>query len=243
MPKGPRATYLIDQLARTDAPVLAIGEPGTERVEVARSIHRKSTRNAHPLIIVDCVNGEQDEEGAFPFGPLGDGEFATGPCPTHSAFAKASNGTVVLHRVECLRQVAQRRLLDFMRRPFYQGETANCPQPLSRLMATTHPELKQQVEDGGFMRELFYRINILQARVPSLRECREDIPMLAQHFLDENGSQDGEGSSGPGLSLSSRAWLHLFQYDWPDNVDELRDLMGSLAQSAQGNQIEVDDLP
>ena len=235
---------LLDQVARTDAPVLVNGEKGTERIEVARSVHRKSKRAPYPLVIVDCMEGQDDDCGEFLFGPMGQGEYASGPHPQQSAFARARNGTVVLHRVDYLRAQAQRRLLDFLRQPFFQDETAHCPQPLSRLITTTYPDLQQGVEEGRFLRELYYRVNILQSRVPPLRERREDIPLLAQHFLRTCIRANGDGNgNGAGLSVSSRAWLHLFQYDWPGNLKELAQLMQSLRESVTGAQIELEDLP
>ncbi len=237
-----RSLYrLLDQIARTDAPALVTGEPGTERVEVAQAIHMKSERAMHPLVVVDCRRGQGDETGAFLFGPIGRGEYASGPHPEHSAFAKAGGGSLVLHQIEALGRVAQKRLLDFLHRPFYQDETPGTPRPLSRLMATADPELVRQVEEGQFLRELFYRINILQIRVPPVRARREDIPLLAQHLLRlESGSAERNGG---GLSFSSQALLAMFQYDWPGNLDEMQTMIRTLARQARSMEIGLEDLP
>jgi DNA-binding NtrC family response regulator len=239
-----RAMYrLLDQIARTDSPVLITGEQGTEGVDVAKAIHRKSERTVQPLVVVDCLKCKDDPDGTAVFGPRGSGAYGTGPCPRVSAFAKAGKGTVVLHHVECLHIQAQKRLLDFMHRPFFQDETPGTPQPLSRIVATSCPDLLARVEDGAFLRELFYRLNILQVRVPPLRERREDIPMLAQYYLRFTEAGKNGRHNGRGISFSSRALLHLFQHDWKGNLEELRDLVEALADKANGLEIDAQDLP
>jgi DNA-binding NtrC family response regulator len=239
-----RAMYrLLDQIAKTDSPVLITGEEGTESVDVAKAIHQKSERTEDPVIIVDCRKCADDPDAAPIFGPRGSGAYASGPCPRFSAFAKSGKGTVVLHRIDALHLEAQQRLLDFMHRPFFQNETAGSPHPLSRIMATSCPDLLSRVEEGTFLRELFYRLNILQVRVPPLRERREDIPMLAQYYLRFNETGKNGHASGRGVSFSSEALLSLFQYDWKGNLAELRDLIHLLAQNVNGVEIDVGDLP
>jgi DNA-binding NtrC family response regulator len=236
-----RALYrLLDQIARTDAPVLVTGEDGTERVEVARAIHQKSGRSAAPIVAIDCGEGSHDPGGDFLFGAPGNGRHSAGPS-RGSAFARAGKGTLVLHRIEMLGMETQRRLLDFMHHPFFQNETPGSPQPLARLVATAGVNLLGKVESGQFLRELFYRLNILQVRVPALRERREDIPMLAQHFLRSADRKSGRAAAS--YAFSSRAMLTLFQYDWPGNLEELDRIVREVATTIEGVQIEDDDLP
>ena len=238
-----RALYrLLDQIARTDAPVLVTGEDGTEQIEVTKAIHMKSERAAQSIVVIDCQQGGQDGSGEFLFGPLGNGHNSDGPSPKGSAFARAGKGVLVLHHIENLGAEAQRRLLDFMHHPFFQNETPGSPLPLARMMATSGTNLLAKVEAGEFLRELFYRLNILQVRVPPLRERREDIPMLAQHYLRQldRGTPTRVAVS---LNFSSRAILHLFQYDWPGNLEELNQIVAQVAANAEGPQIEVADLP
>lgn len=239
-----RAMYrLLDQIARTDSPVLITGEEGTESVDVARAVHQKSERAVQPIIVVDCRKCKDDPDATAIFGPRGSGAWGSGPCPRTSAFAKAGKGTVVLHHIEALQLDAQRRLLDFMHRPFFQNETPGTPHPLSRIVATSGTDLLSRVEEGLFLRELFYRLNILQVRVPPLRERREDIPMLAQYYLRFATSGKGRRGNNRGLAFTSRAMLHLFQYDWKGNLRELRSLVESLAARTNGVEIDVTDLP
>ena len=239
-----RAIYrLIEQIARTDAPVLITGEEGTEKLEVARAIHQKSNRALQPMVAVDCMDASDDPEGKALFGPMGAGEYSTGPSIGHSAFAKAGKGTIVIDHIETMATPTQRRLLDFLHRPFFQNETPGSPQPLARIMVTAGPNLLSQVEAGRFERELFYRLNILQVRVPPLRERREDIPLLALHYL-RDGNKGGGARSGKGtLTFASRTLLYLFQYEWPGNVTELKESVLDMAHGAEETQIEVTQLP
>lgn len=238
-----RALYrLLDQIARTNAPVLVSGEDGTERVEVARAIHQKSERGQQPIVVIDCSEGVADPRGDFLFGAPGNGRHADGPS-RGSAFARAGKGSLVLHRIECLGMEIQRRLLEFMHHPFFQNETPGSPQPLARLIATAGSNLLGKVESGQFLRELFYRLNILQVRVPALRERREDIPMLAQHMLRGLDRKNGNARPTAGVAFSSRAMLTLFQYDWPGNLDELEEMIKKVASGVTGVQIEENDLP
>jgi DNA-binding NtrC family response regulator len=238
-----RSLYkLLDQIARTDSPILVSGEDGTERVDVARAIHQKSERAAQPLIVVDCADGVQDPEGSHIFGPPGSGNFASGPNPRNSAFARAGKGTVVLHRIESLAPAAQQRLLDFLHRPFFQNETPSHAKPLARIIVTAGANLLSRVESGEFLRELFYRLNILQARVPPLHERREDIPLLAHHFLRVAGRRAADRAPAS-YSFSGQALLMMFEYEWPGNVEELRDVVQEIAKRTQGPIIEVNDLP
>ncbi len=237
-----RALYrLLDQVARTDAPVLITGEEGTERCEVAQAIHLRGARGRSPIVLIDCLQTAEDPEATDIFGPLGKGLHPLGPHQSHSAFARAGKGTLVLHRIESLHDHAQRRLLEFLHHPFFQDETPGSPQPLARLMATAGLNLLGRVEAGQFERELFYRLNILQVRVPALRERREDVPMLAQHFLRAHMNAHGRRSQP--LSFSSQALLAMFQYEWPRNLEEMRELIEHLTESTRGVQIEADDLP
>ena len=239
-----RALYrLLDQVARTDTPVLVTGETGTERLEVAQAIHSKSERALHPSVVIDCARGSEDAQGIFLFGPRGGGSYGDGPTVAGSAFARAGKGTLILQNVEQLGSIAQQRLLEFMHRPFFQNETPGSPQPICRILATAGPNMMARVDAGEFLRELYYRMNILQVRIPALRERREDIPMLAQHFLRTMARREGEGVGAKSLTFSSRAMLGLFQHDWPGNLDELSALVCELARNAQGQQIEAEDLP
>lgn len=240
-----RSMYrLLDQVARTDAPVLILGEEGTERVEVARAIHQKSERALHSLVAVDCQRAADDLDASAIFGPIGRGLYASGPDPQRSAFAKAGSGVLVLHRIEALPLGGQQRLLDYLHRPFFQNETPGTPHPLARLMVTASPDLLERVENGQFLRELYYRLNILQVRVPPLRERREDVPMLAQHALRMLGRRrPGEGSAPQSICFSSAALLALFQHDWPGNLEEVIAAVEHATQHLQGVQIELEDLP
>jgi DNA-binding NtrC family response regulator len=237
-----RSLYrLLDRIARTDTNVMITGEPGTELSHVARAIHQRSERGIFPIVMVDCrrIKGQPDAAGIF--GPVGKGHYQDAPCPAKSAIAKAANGVIVLENVDSLNSRGQDRLLGYLDHPFFQNETPGTPQPVPRLMVTSDSDLTKKVEDGSFLKTLYYRLNILQVRVPPLRERREDIPMLAQHFL-RTVKHGGNGSSQV-LSFSNRALLALFQHDWPWNVEELKTLIHELVPLQKGPQIDIPQLP
>lgn len=233
---------LLDQVARADAPVLITGEEGCEHVEVARAIHARSGRRNDPLIVIDCETTSKDPQGKEVFGPVGRGEFGSGPCAKTSVFARAGKGGVVLDHIERLSPGAQKRLLDFLNRPFFQNETSMSPQPVARIMVTAGANLLGEVEAGRFHRELFYRLNILQVRIPALRERCEDIPLLVQHL---QGSANGNGRNGGAAPkvFSTVSFLHLFQYGWKRNLSELKEVVSEAVSHARSGQVEPTDLP
>ena len=210
-----RAMYrLLDQVSSTETSVLINGERGTERVDVARAIHARSQRGGTGLEIVDCRESKDDPDGLAVFGPRGSGRYGKGPTQRGSAFARAGRGTLVLHHVDALHPEAQRRLLAYLHEPFFQNESPSTPQPLARMITTTAPNVLDEVEAGRFERELYYRLNVLQVRVPPLRERREDIPMLTQYYMRNDAEGTAHPAASTGLSFTSRALLTLLQYDW-----------------------------
>ena len=108
-------------------------------------------------------------------------------------------------------------------------------------MVTSESDLPRQVKDGGFLRKLYYRLSVLQLRVPPLRERQEDIPLLARHFL-EKGKRRGNGNNHI-KSFSGRAMLALLQHDWPTNVEELKVLIEDILLKHKGPQIDLNQLP
>lgn len=238
-----RALYrLIEQVSRADAPVLISGEAGSEFADVARSIHQRSGRAVHPLLMIDCQPMPPDKLELSLFGPVGRGNYALGPAPNTSAFAKAGEGVLMLGNIETMPDKLQQRLLEFLRAPFFQGETSNSAHPVARLFATTSANMPKLVQDGAFNRELFYRLNILHIRIPPLRDRREDIPMLAEHFLQEINAVNGKKNRAA-LSFASNVILQLFQYNWPGNLAEFSEAIRHAAEKAKALQIETENLP
>ncbi len=237
-----RALYrLIEQVSRTDAPVLVSGEAGVEFAEVAQSLHRRSERSMHPLIAIDCKRGAAEEVENSIFGPLGHDSYARGPSPEGSAFAQAGKGSLVFYNVEAMGAQALGRVVEFLRNPFFQGETSTTPQPIARIIATSTADLKSLVESGEFNREFFYRMSILQVQVPPLRERREDIPLLAENFLQQLNRSPAR-KKGPAIALDSESILDLFRYSWPGNVEELTESLGQAVRDTKTYRIRPEHL-
>lgn len=230
---------LIEQVARTDSTVLITGERGCEQAEAACAIHLRGPRGRHPFVVADCAGEGQDPDGVRIFGTLGRGQNGQGPCPRTSLFARAGQGTLLLHRVETLSSGAQTRLHAFLTHPFFQNETSSSPQPVPRVMVSSETPLMAEVESGRFMRELFYRLNILQVRLPPLRERREDLALLAQYC--ERGSRS-TGSGSP-LRLSPDAFVALYRHDWPGNLAELEEVISEATRRCHDGRIGLEDLP
>jgi DNA-binding NtrC family response regulator len=239
-----RAMYrLIEQVSRADAPVLVCGERGSEFLQAARSIRRRGSRAGQPMVRIECRADDPDRVELALFGPVGGDAHAEGPTPDGSAFARAGQGTLLLENVEALSTSAQRRLLHFLRSPFFQGETSASAHPVARLIATTSADLKRLVEEGKFNRDLYYRLSVLQVRIPPINERKEDIPLLAEHVLQSLQADDPARRTRPAASFSSEALLQLFQYDWPGNFEELASTVREAVGQSAALRIEPRDLP
>lgn len=239
-----RALYrLIEQVSRTDTPALISGEPGSEFIDVARSLHERGERAVQPMVIFDCQQVDPEDHETTLFGPVRNGSYPRGPSPEKSVFAKAGKGSVVVLNIDKLRRGAQDRLLEFMRSPFFQGETSSTPQPIARLVVATSVDLEKQIDQNQFNRELYYRLSVLKIQVPPLRDRCEDIPLLAEHFLHELAGAEGSRKGRVSRSFSSDALLRLFQHSWPGNVEELSRSVREAAGRAKDMSIELEHLP
>jgi two-component system, NtrC family, response regulator HydG len=150
---------------------------------------------------------------------------------------------VVINHIEESDPALQKRLLNFFHQPYFQGETLATPQPIARIVATAANDIERRVETGEFNRELYFRLNILRARIPPLRERREDIPLLAEQLLRCRTSENGSKKPRGPISLSGEALMQLFRYPWPGNIEELEASIGEAADKTRTQQINREDLP
>ena len=227
----------IAKLARSQAPVYISGESGTGKELVARTIHDKGGRAEQPFVPINC--------GAIPtelmesefFGHV-KGSFTGATANKEGLFQAADGGTLFLDEVAELPQHMQVKLLRAIQeravRPVGSQQEVSVD---VRILSATHKDLSRLVEEGGFRQDLFYRINVIQLNVPSLRERREDIPMLVDNVLRRLGS-NGEGAQ----SLSPGAMEALARYPFPGNVRELENILERALTMAEGDTIQVDDL-
>ena len=229
----------IGRLSQSQATVLITGESGTGKELVARALHRHSPRAAKPFIAINTAAIPKDLLESELFGHER-GAFTGAQSMRRGRFEQADGGTLFLDEIGDMPADLQTRLLrvlsegQFYRVGGHQPIKANV-----RVIAATHQDLEQRVKQGLFREDLFHRINVIRLRLPSLRERREDIPLLAKHFLQKSAKELGVEAK----RLSNAAMKYLSTQDFPGNVRQLENLCHWLTVMAPGQNIEVKDLP
>ena len=230
---------LIEDIAPTDATVLIQGESGTGKELVARAIHQQSLRGAGPFVVINCsaypatlLESELfgHEKGAF----TGANRLKPG------RFEQADGGTVFLDEIGEVPASAQIRLLRVLQTQEFErlGGTKTI-QVNVRILAATNRDLIEEVKQGRFREDLFYRLNVIPIRLPSLAERQNDIPLLARHFLRRFSA----AHSKPVRTVAPEAMRRLLEHPWPGNVRELENSIEHAVVLAKNDQIEPRDLP
>jgi two-component system response regulator HydG len=226
---------LIEDIAPTDATALIQGESGTGKELVARAIHRRSPRKNKPFVVINC--------SAYPASELfghEKGAFTGAIRQKSGRFEQAHDGTVFLDEIGEIAPSAQIRLLRVLQTQKFErigGEkTLNVN---VRIIAATNNELLQQVKQGTFREDLYYRLNVIPITLPPLSERRNDIPLLALHFLHLFAAEQGKKIE----QFSPEAMRLLLDHTWPGNVRELENTIEHATVLAKGVRIEVSDLP
>jgi DNA-binding NtrC family response regulator len=213
-----RVLELVENVAGTDATVLITGESGTGKELVARALHAASRRRYSPMVAVNC--------GALPEGVLESelfgheaGAFTGARARRKGKFEAAEGGTIFLDEVGELSPRVQVELLRVLEEKVITRVGSNTPVPVDfRVVAATHRNLRERVDQGAFRDDLYWRLNVFTVEIPPLRERPEDIPFLAEHFLARFGAAMGR----PPLRFSSAALEALKSHAWPGNVRELQ---------------------
>jgi formate hydrogenlyase transcriptional activator len=227
----------IRQVAVTDSTVLLLGETGTGKELIARAIHQLSPRRERPLIKVNCgaiaanlVESELfgHERGAF-----------TGALQRRvGRFELANNGTLFLDEIGELPAESQTRLLRVLQEQEFERVGGSQPIRVDvRLIAATNRDLEREVAAGRFRSDLFYRLNVFPARVPPLRERREDIPHLVNHFIAHQQRRLGKPLEG----VSKEGMDRLRRYSWPGNIRELQNVVERACVLAGGPVVSISD--
>ena len=231
-----RAT--VDRVARTDLPVLILGESGTGKEVVARAIHYSSARHAHPYIPVNCAAIAETLIESELFGHE-KGAFTDAQVTRAGKFEAASGGTLFLDEIGDLSAGGQAKLLRVLEeKVIYRVGSAQAIPVDTRIVAATNRNLAEAVRNGKFREDLFYRLTVVTIDLPALRDRREDILVLAEHFLGQFCKDAGRKP----LKLSAEAKKRLEQHTWPGNVRELRNLLERVAYLCPGDKVEADDL-
>jgi two-component system response regulator PilR (NtrC family) len=230
---------LVEKVARSMAPVLVNGESGTGKELVARAIHDISPRTGQPFIAVNCgAIPEQLLEAEF-FG-YRKGAF-TGAAEDREGFFQAANGgTLFLDEIGDLPLAMQSKLLRAIQERSVRPVGAVAEQPVNvRLLSATHKDLGEEVHQGRFRQDLYYRLNVIQIRVPPLRERLDDLPVIAERVLERTAREAGVW---PPPRLTREAMARLSRYAFPGNVRELENLLHRAVALANSDEISGDDL-
>jgi DNA-binding NtrC family response regulator len=237
-PEMERLYRMIAKAAQSTHPVLILGESGTGKELVARSIHFSGPYRDKPFIPVDCGSLVPTLIESELFGYV-KGAFTGAAQSKDGLLTMAEDGTVLLDEIGELPVDLQAKLLRAIQekeiRPV--GSTKRVPINV-RVLAATNRDLEQAVQQGTFRRDLYFRLNVLNLRIPPLRERRQDIPLLIGHFL-EKLSQD----SGMQRSMSPEAMKMMLAYDWPGNVRELENCLERACALNSAPEIHITDLP
>ncbi len=230
---------LINTVANADTTVLINGESGTGKELVAKAIHINSPRKYFPMITVNC--------GALPETLLESelfgherGAFTGAQYKRKGKFEIADNGTIFLDEIGLVSPKTQIDLLRVIETKHFTRVGGNDLIPSNfRVICATNEPLEQLVKDGRFREDLFYRLNVFSITIPPLRERREDIPLLADHFL----KKFADGMNKSIRSVSKDAMEFLMNYDWPGNVRELENAIERAVVIRRSGEIKAEDLP
>ncbi|MGZ5175672.1 MAG: sigma-54-dependent transcriptional regulator, partial [Burkholderiales bacterium] len=227
---------LIDRLARSQAPVHISGESGSGKELAARLVHLKGSRQDGAFVAVNCgAIPENLMESEF-FG-YRKGAFTGAAADRDGFFQAANGGTLFLDEVADLPLQMQVKLLRAIQEKKVRKVGATTEESVDvRIISATHRNLADEVKGGAFRQDLYYRLNVIELRMPSLREMRDDIPQLAIALLERQCT----GREPPRLTAEARA--ELAEYDFPGNVRELENILERALALAIGDEIEAEDL-
>ncbi len=212
---------LVTRVAPTGATVLITGESGTGKELIARAIHFNSPRRDHPFVPVDCAALSENLLESELFGHV-KGSFTGAIVTKPGLFEVADQGTLFLDEIGNISLATQSKLLRVLQeREFTPVGGTKIKKVDVRIIAATNKDLPALIKEGAFREDLFYRLNIVPLPIPPLRERPEDIPLLAQHFLEKYSRELGEKTK----TLSPAAADSLIRYSWPGNVRELENTM------------------
>ncbi len=238
---NPQLRQLIANLtkaARLDSTILLTGESGTGKTYFAREIHRLSPRTAEEFITVSCPALPRELLESELFGHER-GAFTGATSSRAGRFEQASKGTLFLDEIGDLPPELQPKLLNVLQdREFFRVGGSKMLQTNARVIAATNINLKSRVEEGMFREDLYYRLNIIELRIPSLRERKEDIPSLSEGILAQIASRRGV----EGWRLSPGAADAMLNFDWPGNVRQLENVLERATAFAEKPLLQADDI-
>ncbi len=234
---------VLERIAPTNSTVVLEGETGSGKEVVARALHSRSLRAKEPFVVFDCsaVPHELIESELFGHEK---GSFTGAMQSRQGLFEIAQGGTLFLDEIGELSLDLQPKLLRALEHREIRRVGSNRATKVDvRLVAATNRNLEEEVRAGRFRDDLYYRISVVRITLPGLRERREDIPLLARHFLRQAPFNRGPGGEPRVKGMSDEAALVLMEYHWPGNVRELLNVVERATSFADGDLIELDALP
>jgi two-component system NtrC family response regulator len=227
------------RVAASRATILIQGESGTGKELMAKLIHNLSPRSGRPIISVNCSALHENLLESELFGHE-KGAFTGATARRLGRFEESDGGTLFLDEIGELSQSVQVKLLRFLQDREFQRVGGN--QTIRsdvRIISATNRDLEARVKEGAFREDLFYRLNVVVMSMPPLRQRKEDIPLLIDHFINRYSAENGKGIAG----LSREAQDLLLKYDYPGNVRELENIIERAVVIARDAVISMDDLP
>ncbi len=237
-PKMHQVISKLKAVAPTSATVLIQGETGTGKELVAKAIHTNSPRKNKPFVAMNCtaLNENLLEDELFGHEP---GAFTGAEKLRKGRFEHANGGTLFLDEVGDMPPTLQAKLLRVLENQEVFRIGSNDPIKVNvRLISATNRDLETAVAAGSFRRDLYHRLKVVTVQLPPLRECRQDLPLLASHFLKEFNARHGKDVAGIAEPLRQA----MAAYDWPGNVRELRNVIESMVVQDTDGTLNLDDL-
>jgi two-component system response regulator PilR (NtrC family) len=230
---------LIIQAAPSRTTILINGESGTGKELVARALHQNSTRADRAFVTVNSGNLPPDLLESNLFGHV-KGAFTGAVYPKKGLFELADKGTIFFDEIGNIPLETQAKLLRVIQeREFMRLGGIDTIKVDVRIIAATNVDLRKMMDDGRFREDLYYRLHVITVQLPALRERRDDVPLLVQHFLEKYGEENNK----KGLEITPDALDLLMEYDWPGNVRELENVIERAVVLSTGPRIDVDLVP
>jgi DNA-binding NtrC family response regulator len=231
--------HLLEIVAGTSSTVLITGETGTGKELAAKAIHHNSARRAQRFLAINCSAIPETLLEAELFGHVR-GAFTGAIATRQGRFEQAHKGTIFLDEVGTMSPALQAKLLRVLQEREIERIGDSHPIKIDvRVIAATHSDLVKMVGEGAFREDLYYRLNVIPVKLPPLRDRREDIPLLVQHFLQKLSTDQGRGPA----SMSQEALRRMMAYHWPGNVRQLENVVERAIAFSQGRpQVELQDL-
>jgi Nif-specific regulatory protein len=227
------------KVANSKTNTLILGESGTGKELLARLIHRAGPRKDRPMIVLNCAALPEALLESELFGHE-KGAFTGAMSRKMGKFELADGGTLFLDEIAEMTPEMQAKLLRVLQEGVFYQVGGNIPISVDvRVISATNKDISKEIAEGRFREDLYYRLHVVQIHMPALREMKEDIPLLANHFLNILKQERGL----PHLTISEKAMDQMLEYEWPGNVRELRNALERAVVMGNGQDIMPEDLP